>query len=118
MKNKISLTVDHNNAKRMEFFLNKVKDELKEVSFDWKHLKLADRLADARQFVSTSNQHPATIRVFFCDSYSDANEIAKANSFPYQSNAKWSVNGDLLYIVESDDEDKVSEILSLFAGEE
>jgi len=118
MKNKISLTIDHNNAKRMEFFLNSVKDELKEIPFDGKSLKLADRLTDARQFISTSAVHPTTIRVFFCDSYSDANEIAKANSFPYQPNAKWSVNGDLLYIVESEDEDKVSDILSLFAGEE
>ena len=118
MKNKLSLTVDHNNAKRMEFFLNKVKDELKEVSFDWKHLKRADQLTDALQFVSTSSAHPITIRVFFCDSYSAANEIAKANSFPYQPRAKWSLNGDLLYIVESEDEDKVSEILGLFAGEE
>ncbi|MDB5255943.1 MAG: hypothetical protein JWM14_638 [Chitinophagaceae bacterium] len=118
MKNKITLSVDHNNAKRMEFFLNGVEDELKEVPFDWSNLKLADRMTAACQFISTASSHPITISVFFCDSYSDANEIAKANAFPYQPQAKWSVNGDLLYIVESEDAEKVSEVLGLFAGKE
>jgi hypothetical protein len=118
MKNKIILTIDHNNAKRMEYFLNGVEDELKEIAFDWRNLKLADRITAACQFISTTSASPITIRVFFCDSYSDANEIAKVNSFPYEPKAKWSVNGDLLYIVESQDEEKVSEVLGLFAGEE
>jgi hypothetical protein len=118
MKNKISLSVNHNNALRMTHFLNAVDDELKEVPFDWKAWKLSERITDGCKYTSTSAQYPVTISVLFCDSYSDANEIAKANALPYLPQARWSVNGDLLYLVESADEEKVSSILSLFAGEE
>jgi hypothetical protein len=118
MKNKISLQhINHNNAPRMAYFLNEVDEELKEVPYEWKSLKLADRITTALRYVSEATT-PVTITVFFCDSYSDGNEIAKENEFPYSPKAKWSLNGDLMYLVESEDEEKVSEILSLFAGEE
>ncbi len=118
MKNKISLSVNHNNALRMTHFLNAVEDKLKEIPFDWKTWKLAERITDGCKFTSTSSPSPLTISVLFCDSYSDANEIGKANALPYLPQAKWSVNGDLLYLVECADEEKVSDVLSLFAGEE
>jgi hypothetical protein len=117
MKNKISLSIKHNNALRMTYFLNAVEDELKEISFDWKTLNLAERITAGCKFTSTSAKLPVTISVLFCDSYNDANEIGKAN-WPYLPKAKWSLNGDLLYLVESEDTNKVSEVLSLFAGEE
>ena len=118
MKNNISISIDHNNARRMEFFLNNIEEELKEIPFEWKSWKLADRVTGGCKFTSATSPYPVTISVLFCDSYSDANEIGKENALPYLPKAKWSINGDLLYLVESEDEEKVSDILSLFAGEE
>ncbi len=101
----------------MEFFLNNVEEKLIESPLEWKSLKLAYKISGAKKFISDTEE-PITVTVFLCDSYHDANEIAKENSFPDSPKAKWSVNGDLLYIVESADESKVSDILSFFAGKE
>jgi hypothetical protein len=117
MNNNIKLNSGHNDAKRMEFFLNGVKEELIEVAFDWRILQLADHIENGYKFTSFG-EHPITITALLCTSYQDANEIAKANMFPVLSTSKWGVNGDLLYIVESTDKEKVSDILSYFAGEE
>ena len=116
MKNKITLNIDHPNAKRMEFFLNAVEEDLIEIPFEWKKWKLSDRMSGGCKFISKDKS--LTITVLFCDSYHDANEIAAANDLPYLPKAKWSLNGNLLYLVESDDEGKVREVLGLFAGEE
>lgn len=116
MKNSIRLDVDHPNKDRMEYFLNEVDEELDQVSFDWQIWKQSSDIVGGFQF--KNNARSLTITVIFTDSYAKANEIAKANSLPILPNAKWSVNGDLLYFIESEDKDKVSEILSLFAGEE
>ncbi len=118
MKNKISVSVDHNNATRMAYFLNAVEDELKEIPFDWKNWGLADRIVGGCQFISATAQPPVTISVLFCNSYSDANEIGKTNAIPFLPKAKWSVNGDVLFFVACDDKYKANDVLSLFAGEE
>lgn len=110
--------INHNNASRMEFFLNSLQEELTEVPFDWKSLKLSDLITDACKFTSASNNNSLTITAFFCNSYFEANDIAKANAFPTTEKARWSVNGDLLYIVECDDEQRVVDVLGVFAGEE
>lgn len=118
MKNNIKLSIEHNNAKRMEYFLNKVEEELSEVHFDWRNWKNSKQIHNACKFVSVRSKEPVTICVLFCDSYYDANQIGKANELPCLPTAKWSVNGDVLYFVESNDAEKVSDILGLFAGEE
>ena len=117
MKNNIYLNVDHPAAKRMEFFLNQVDVLLKEVSLNWKSWKLSEYISDGVKFIS-EEKSSVSIMVLFCDSYHTANEIAKANTLPTSPHARWSVNGDLLYVVESADTEKVSEILGLFAGKE
>jgi hypothetical protein len=117
MKNRISLNIDHPNTKRMEFFLNRVDVQLKEVALDWPSWKLSVHISGGAKFIS-EGKSPVSITVLLCDSYHAANEIAKANALPASPHARWSVNGDLLYVVESGNTEKVSEILSLFAGEE
>lgn len=118
-KNKITLShIDHPNATRMAFFLNALSEEVKEIPFYWKEMKMADRITDACRFVSVSDQAPLTITVYFCDAYAEATEIAKANQLPYTPKARWSINGDLMYVVESEDEEKVTDVLGLFAGKE
>jgi hypothetical protein len=117
MKNNISLNLKGSSAKRMEFFLNRVNDDLEEVPFNWQGLHLSDKIISGHKFISAGNCL-LTITTLLCDSYRDAIEIAKVNSFPVSNKAKWSLNGDFLYIVESSDEGKVSDILSFFAGKE
>lgn len=116
MKNAISLYVSHPSAKRTEYFLNSVEEKLVQIPFDWRKLKRADIISEAAKFVA--EDRPITILVVFADSYLDANEIASANAFPELPHQRWTVNGDVLYFVEAADNDKVSELLSLFAGEE
>lgn len=118
MKNNIKISIEHNNAKRMEYFLNQVEEELSEVHFDWSNWENSKQIHNACKFVSVHSKEPVTICVLFCDSYYDANQIGKANELPCLPTAKWSVNGDVLYFVESNDAEKVSDILGLFAGEE
>lgn len=118
MKNNIKLSIIHNNADRFEYFLNRVEEELTTAPFAWGTWKNADQIQDACKFVSVDLKDPVTISILFCGSYHGANEVGNANELPFTPNAKWSINGDVLYFVESEDAEKVSSILSLFAGEE
>ena len=110
--------IDHHDTKRMEYFLNALDEELRESPFDWKEMEMAERLSGACRFVSTASKVPFTITIFFCDSYAEALDIAKANFLPNTPKATWSVNGSLMYLVESDDEERLGDILSIFAGRE
>jgi len=118
MENKIILSIQHNNATRMAYFLNRVEADLVEAPFEWRSWKKSEYIQDGCRFVSVDLKEPLTISILFCNSYHEACDIAKANALPSVSTAKWSVNGDVMYFVESKDDDKVSEVLSLFAGEE
>lgn len=116
MKNKITLDVNHVNKTRMEYFLNSVDEELEYVPFDWRGLKKADDITAGYKFINS--EQSLGITVIFASSYDDANQLAVANSFPELPHARWSVNGSVLYLVESKDEKRVSNILSHFAGKE
>ncbi len=118
MKNTIELSIDHPNAKRMEYFLNCINEKLLAVPFEWRSWKKSDYIYDGCRFVSEGGKDPIKVTVLFCDSYQEANTLAKENKLPALPTANWSVNGDVLYLVESEDADKVSQILGLFAGEE
>ncbi len=117
MKNKITLTIQDPDAKRLEYFLNAVKDELTEIPFEWRSWKRSDCIHAGCKFISTQAKDKVTITVLFC-SYADAKIIAEANGLPYLPIAKWGQNGGLMYFVESENAEKVMDILSLFAGEE
>ena len=116
MKNTISLYINHPSAKRAEYFLNSVEEELVQIPFDWHTLKRANVINAAAKF-ETENRS-IIITVVFADSYLDANEIAIANAVPELPHVRWTVNGDVLYLVDAADKDKVSELLGLFAGDE
>jgi hypothetical protein len=116
MKNTISMHVSHPSAKRTEHFLNRVEEVLVQIPLDWQKLKRADVIGGAAKFATEDRS--IAITVVLADSYFDANEVASANAFPELPRARWTVNGDVLYLVEAADEEKVSELLSLFAGEE
>jgi hypothetical protein len=116
MKNTISLDLDHPSKNRTEYFLNAVEAALVPIPLDWRNWSHANDIVGGFKF--TGKDQPITITVILADSYHDANKIATTNSFPRLPNAKWTVNGDVLYLVESPDEDRVSEVLSLFAGRE
>ncbi|ABG60578.1 hypothetical protein [Cytophaga hutchinsonii] len=118
MKNTIVLSINHPNAKRMEYFLNRIDEVLVAAPFEWRSWKKSDCIHDGCRFVSVKEKDPVKITILFCDSYHEANTIGKENKLPYLPTAKWSINGDVLYLVESADADKVSDILGLFAGEE
>jgi len=117
MKNNIELNLTSAGGKRMEFFLNHINEPLVEVAFNWEGLHLRDQIIVGYKFKS-SGQSQVAITALLCHSYQGAIEIAKSNSFPVLPTAKWSLNGNFLYVVESADKDKVNNILSFFAGKE
>ena len=116
MANNITLDISHPNKGQMEYFLNSIDDKLENVSYDWHALKESDSIVRAYQFRNI--EQSLTITVIFATSYADANRIAEANVFPAISQARWGLNGSVLYLIESTDVDKVDDILSLFAGKE
>lgn len=117
MKNTIELKLTSAGGKRMEFFLNHINEPLEEVAFNWEGLHLWERIVAGYKFKS-SGEKPVAITALLCDSHHDGIKITKANSFPVLPTAKWSLNGDFLYVVESAEKEKVSNILSFFAGKE
>lgn len=117
MKNNIELKLKDQSGKRMEFFLNHVDEKLVEVAFNWQALHLSEHIIAGYKFIAPRIK-PVTITALLCDSYYDAIEIAKVNSFPVSNKARWSLNGNFLHIVESSDEGEVNDILSFFAGKE
>lgn len=59
----------------------------------------------------------AFVVVILAESYSQANEIKGAN-LTTRPNVRWTINGALLFGVESADEQLSKQMLSVFAGRE
>lgn len=114
--NNININSQHSNAKRAAFFINNVKHELEEKALDWKSLKFSEFVEDGYRFESKSENYLA-ITVLLCDSYFDATKIGMEN-FTSVPTARWTVNGDLLFYVESPDSKQIENLLGFFAGEE
>ena len=110
--------IPHHDTGRWAYFVNGIGEELVEEPIDWKQMKLAERLSGVCKFISTAAGPPLKITLYFCDGYDDALNIAKANLLPDTSGAKWGVNGSVMYLVETENREKLSEILGFFAGKE
>ena len=108
------LNINHFQKDRAEVFLDSLNEEFEQVSFDWKSLQESDRIVDAVKL--TNKNKTVIITLLFLDTYSDAGLIAKANSIT--DTTRWGCNGSIMYMAESDDPDKVSDVVSTFAGRE
>ena len=108
------LNIDHFQKDRAEVFLNSLDEEFEQIDFDWQSLKESGRIMDAVKL--TNRNKTLIITLFFLNTYSDADLIAKANSIT--DTTRWGCNGSIMYMAESDDPDKVSDVVSTFAGRE
>ncbi|HEY3404105.1 MAG TPA: hypothetical protein VGK59_12000 [Ohtaekwangia sp.] len=115
MKNSIRLDIRHPDKSRVEYFLNNVDEYLQQIPFDVQELSGADDIIDGFKF--SVKGRAAFVTVIFAESYSHANKIEAAN-LATTPNIKWTINGAILFGVESDDEDVSNEMLSFFAGRE
>jgi hypothetical protein len=115
MKNSIRLDIIHPDKSRVEYFLNKVDEDLQLIPFDGGELSCVDDIIAGFKF--SVKGRSAFVIVIFAESYSHATEIEAAN-FDTIPNIRWTINGATLFGVESDDEDMANEMLSLFAGRE
>jgi hypothetical protein len=115
MNNTISLDIDHREKTRVEYFLNSVNGNLEQVPFDGGELSHIDDIFAGFKFKDADRS--TFITVIFTSSYYDAVEISKANSLT-RPNIRWTINGAILFGVESVDEDVSSELLGHFAGRE
>jgi|SRR5688572_2245451 hypothetical protein len=116
MKNKIILDLNHHDKTRAEYFLNSVDATLEQIPFDVKGLHHAGDSISGFKF--KEKDQSTFVTVIFATSYFHANEIATANSLYKAPNTRCTINGDLLFIVESSDEESIANMLSLFAGRE
>jgi hypothetical protein len=115
MKNNIVLDIDHPEKKRVEYFLSGVEQPLEQIPFDARELSHVDDVTAGFKF---KGARPSTfVIVIFATSYFHANEISKSNLLTRPA-IKWTINGEILFGVESPDEDACSEMLSGFAGRE
>jgi hypothetical protein len=115
MKNNIALDINHSEKKRVEYFLNSVDGDLEQMPFDAPALSGVDDIIAGFKF--KVKDQSTFITVIFATSYFHANDIRTANSLT-KPNMRWTINGDILFGVESIDKEASSEMLSLFAGKE
>lgn len=118
MATKLDYMLNNNdpNKTRINHFLNQTGENLIKINWDHRTLKEADKILYAYKY--ESDDHALTLTVISATSYHDANRIAEVNGFYKVPQGKCGINGDILYIAESSDEDKVNDIVSLFAGKE
>ena len=114
MKNSIRLDIIHSEKSRVEHFLNNVNEDLEQIPFDGQELRGID---DRAGFKFKVKGRSAFVIVIFATSYAHASKIEAAN-LAARPNTKWTINGAILFGVESVDENASKEMLSFFAGRE
>ncbi len=115
MKNSISLDIIHPDKSRVEYFLNNVDGDLELISFDAGELSSVDDSTAGFKF--KVKDRSAFVIVIFTTSYFHATKIEAAN-LTARPAIKWTINGAILFGVESLAEDVAKEMLSFFAGRE
>ena len=115
MKNAIRLDILHSEKARVEHFLNIVDEDLEQIPFTGQVLRGVDDIIAGFKF--SVKARSAFVIVIFAASYSHANKIEAAN-LSTRLNTKWTINGAILFGVESVDEHVSKEMLSFFAGRE
>jgi hypothetical protein len=115
MKNKITLDINHSEKTRVEYFLNNVDRNLEQIPFDAQALSHADKIIAGFKFKEKAQS--TFVIVIFATSYFHANDIRTANSLT-RPDIEWTINGDILFGVESTDKGASSQMLSIFAGKE
>jgi len=115
MKNTIHLDIIHPDKPRVEHFLNNVDKDLEQIPFDEQELSGVDDIIAGFKF--NAKDRAALVIVIFAESYSHAINIEAAN-LATRPGIKWTINGAILFGVESGDERVTKEMLSFFAGRE
>src|SRR5687768_18573344 len=111
----ICLDIIHSEKARVEYFLNNGDQKLEQIPFDAQELTGVDDVVAGFKFKEAGQS--TFVIVIFASSYFHANEIQAAN-LAIRPNIKWTVNGAILFGVESTDEHASSQMLSFFAGRE
>lgn len=115
MMNSIHIDIIHPEKARVEHFLNNVDECLQQIPFDARQLNGVDDIIAGIKF--SVRARSAFVIVIFAASYSHANKIGAANLVT-RPHIKWTINGAILFGVESFDEHVSKEMLSFFAGRE
>ena len=115
MKNAIRLDIVHSEKARVEHFLNSVDEDLEQIPFTGQELRGVDDIIAGFKF--SVKDRSTFVIVIFAASYSPATKIEAAN-LATRPSIKWTINGAILFGVESVDEHVTNEMLSFFAGRE
>ena len=115
MKNVIRLDTGYAEKSRVEYFLNKLPIPLEQTLFDRQELIGIDDAPECFKFKVEGSA--AFVVVIFARSYAHALEMEAAN-VARRPDLRMTINGSILFGVESADADFVKEILTVFAGRE
>ena len=107
---------DHPNKEHMEWFLNNYEEEFITSEVDWKILE-HDSLIQKEYHFHTKLSN-VSLTLTFYKNQEDALTVADANFTVYDSIYPCGVNGGVLFMAQGDDQYKVNDVLSWFAGEE
>ena len=115
MKNVIRLDIVHSEKERIETFLNNVDADLEQIPFAKHELRGVDDIVAGFKF--DVKDRLASIVVILASSYTHAAKIEALN-LPTSPNIKWTINGSVLFGVESMDKIFTEDLLGFFAGKE
>jgi hypothetical protein len=107
---------EHPNKKNIECFLNNYKEEFIEYKEGLGILENQDLIQNKYCFQTKSNS--VTLILIFCNNWEDAQTVGKTNFSSVDNNQNFGTNGAVLFVVKGDDEWKVRDVLSHFAGSE
>ena len=103
--------LEHPNTKQFEWMLNNYKETF---LTDVEHQYIAgDTLIQYQAYFYTENSKD-TVSLFFCNNQNDALTTAKN----YYTNKPYGLNGAVLFVINSNDEYRINDLLSWFAREE
>ncbi|MBO9202116.1 MULTISPECIES: hypothetical protein [Niastella] len=104
--NRITIDLPHPNTRNAEAFLN---------SWEEPFIQAQD---GTNTFVFISAVSQTKIALQFFNSYEEANSFGMKHYHPDSEKRRWGINGALLFVVSGDNANKISSLISHFAGRE
>ena len=101
---RVVIDLDHPNARNAQAFLNSWEEPFVPV--------------EGKKFVYRSVLSNTMVRLLFFETYEDADTYGATHLPAPTEKRKWNLNGAMLYAVNGDNADKVSSLVSHFAGRE
>lgn len=111
-----SVNNEHPNKEMMEWFLNNYEEEFIEQKEDVSTLKNQNLIQN--KFCFQTKLSKISLILIFCNCGKDALTVGTSNFSSEENNQNFGTNGAVLFVVKGSDRNKVTSVLSFFAGTE